>query len=288
MIKSILNISDLKASEILKIISLEESNSLLPKKSIGLIFEKPSTRTRISFFVGLHELGLTPIDIKFEELNISREESFEDTFRALNCYLDGLIYRTTDHNKLLMAQNYFDKPIINALSDLSHPCQILSDLYTINEQFGKISIPVLWVGDLNNITYSLVEVANLFPELELYIYSPMEIINNHNWNTNSNIHFVDKLQNINLKKIKCVMTDVHISMNDKNSDEKKLLLNPFIVDQSLMNSTSDDSVFMHCLPAKIGNEVTQEVFTSPKSIVWKQARNRLIVQKKILRLIEWN
>src|SRR5210317_2239214 len=169
---NIFNISDLNAHEIISLFNLQNDQEVLSHKSIGLIFEKHSTRTRLSFAVGISSLGGNSIDIKFEELNISREESFEDTFRAMNCYLDGLIYRTTDHQKLITAAQYFDKPIINALSDVSHPCQILSDLLTLKENFGSLDIHILWMGDMNNVTYSLVEAANLIEEIRLTICTP--------------------------------------------------------------------------------------------------------------------
>ena len=134
MINHFLNISDLTRKDIFTILDESEDSNILQNKSIGLLLEKYSTRTRLSFSVGISNLGGNVIDIKFEELNISREESFEDTFRAMDCYLDGLVYRTDLHQKLITASKYFNKPIINALSDHSHPCQIISDLLTLKEK----------------------------------------------------------------------------------------------------------------------------------------------------------
>ena len=156
MIKNFYNISDLSKEDINTILSIEISPKELLKKNIGLLFEKYSTRTRLSFSVGIHNMGGNCVDLRYSELNISRQESFEDTFLAFNCYLDGLIYRTTDHHKLIAASQYFDKPIINALSDVSHPCQILSDLLTLKEHFGSLDAHILWMGDMTNVTYSLV------------------------------------------------------------------------------------------------------------------------------------
>jgi ornithine carbamoyltransferase len=166
MIKNLFQISDLKLEDIINILNIQISPKNLLGKSIGLLFEKHSTRTRLSFSVGIQNMGGNCVDLRFSELNISREESFEDTFRAFNCYLDGLVYRTTDHQKLITAANYFDKPIINALSDVSHPCQILSDLLTLKEHFGSLDIHILWMGDMNNVTFSLVEAANLIEDLK--------------------------------------------------------------------------------------------------------------------------
>ena len=169
MNKNFFNISDLSEQSIIQIIDSNLDIPSLNNKNIGMIFEKYSTRTRLSFAVGISSLGGNGIDIKFEELNISRNESFEDTFRAMNCYLDGLIYRTNDHQKLINASKFFEKPIINALSDLSHPCQILSDLLTLKEHFGSLNCNILWVGDMNNVCFSLVEASNLIADISLTI-----------------------------------------------------------------------------------------------------------------------
>lgn len=284
-----LDISDLSSQNLRDILNIETNNSnYLKDKSIGMIFEKYSTRTRLSFNVGISQLSGNPVDIKFEDLNISREESFEDTFRAMSCYLDGLVYRTSDHNKLIKASKYFNKPIINALSDISHPCQALSDLYTLKETFNSLDVSVLWMGDMNNVCFSLVEVANLIEEFKLTICSPKEISENLKWNTNSNINIVNKISDIDLSSIQCVMTDVFISMNDLENEAKVNLLKDYIVNDDLMAKTGKDSIFMHCLPAKVGFEVSKSVFESSKSIVWRQAYNRMIAQKKLLQFINWD
>ena len=285
MIKNFFHISDLSKDDINTILEIEISPKKLASKNMGLIFEKYSTRTRLSFSVGIHNMGGNCIDLRFSELNISRKESFEDTFRAFNCYLDGLIYRTTDHQKLITAAQYFDKPIINALSDISHPCQILSDLLTLKEQFSSLDVHILWMGDMNNVTYSLVESANLIEEIKLTICTPKQISSTINCNMNSNIEVVSNLESVDLGQVNCVMTDVFISMNDKDSEEKISLLKPYSVTSELMAKTASESIFMHCLPAKVGLEVSEEVFRSPKSIVWRQAYNRMVAQQKLLQFI---
>ena len=284
MINSFFNISDFNRDDIIKIINNNFSNEI-PNLNIGLIFEKPSTRTRLSFTIGIKELKANPIDLRFNELNISRDESFEDTIRAFECYLDGLIYRTTSHQRLLDAKKFFHKPIINALSDQSHPCQALSDFFTLKEFFGKIELNILWMGDMNNVCFSHVELANLLPEINLYICCPDEISSKIDWNLNSNISVFNSLDEIDLSKINCVMTDVFISMNDDDSNLKIELLKPYSVTSELMFKTSPNSVFMHCLPAKIGHEVSEDVIRGPKSIVWRQAYNRMVAQKKLLQFI---
>ena len=285
MINNFFNISDFSQEVVYSILNKNHDNDCLNKKSIGLIFEKHSTRTRLSFSVGVSRLGGNAVDIRFDELNFSRKESFEDTFRAFNCYLDGLVYRTTDHQKLITASKYFDKPIINALSDISHPCQILSDLLTLKENFGSLDVNILWIGDMNNVTFSLVEAANLIEEIKLTICTPDKISSPINWKMNSNIEVVSNLKIVDLGKVNCVMTDVFISMNDEDSDEKISLLKPYCVNSELMAKTASNSIFMHCLPAKVGLEVSEEVFRSSKSIVWRQAYNRMVAQQKLLQFI---
>lgn len=285
MLSNFFNISDISPEQLSEILSININKSLLKNKNIGLLFENYSTRTRLSFSVGIQNMGGNCVDLRFSELNISRQESFEDTFRAFNCYLDGLIYRTTDHQKLIDAAHYFDKPIINALSDLSHPCQILGDLLTLKENFGSLEISILWMGDMNNVLYSLVEAANLLDQIKLTICSPTQISSTINWKMNSNIEVVSEIESIDFAKVNCVMTDVFISMNDDESDEKISLLKPYCVNSELMFKTASNSIFMHCLPAKVGFEVSEEVFRSSKSIVWRQAYNRMVAQQKLLQLI---
>ena len=285
MSKNLFHISDLSKEDIDNILNIEYLPNKLEGKNIGLLFEKYSTRTRLSFSVGIHNMGGSFIDLRLSDLNISRQESFEDTFRAFNCYLDGLIFRTTDHQKLITATQFFNKPIINALSDLSHPCQIISDLLTLKEKFGSLNVHILWMGDMNNVTYSLVEAANLIEEIKLTICTPEKISSTINWKMNKNIEVVFNLESVDLEKVNCVMTDVFISMNDEDSDEKITLLKPYSVTSGLMAKTASDSIFMHCLPAKVGLEVSEEVFRSSKSIVWKQAYNRMIAQQKLLQFI---
>ena len=285
MIQNFFNISDLTKNQIIEILLLKAEEKLISKKNIGLLFEKNSTRTRLSFFAAINSLDGHPIEIKLEELNFSRGESFEDTFRAMDCYLDGLVYRTTNHKHLIEASKFFSKPIINALSDISHPCQILSDLFTLREHFGSLNIQILWVGDMNNVCFSLVEVANLINDINLIIYTPSSISNEKNWIFHSNISIINSLEDIDLSLVNCVMTDVFISMNDKDSAEKIKLLKEYTVNKELISKTGTNSVFMHCLPAKVGFEVSEEVFRGPKSIVWRQAYNRLVAQKKLLQFI---
>ncbi len=287
--KKLLNISDLNQKDFLQIIDYAESltiknENLLANKNIGLIFEKNSTRTRLSFQVGINQLHGKYIDVRFEELNLNRFESYEDTFEIMSCYLDYLVFRTTDHKKLELAYKFFRKPIINALSDLSHPCQAISDIYTLKENFGTIdNLNIVWMGDMNNVLFSLLEVIAFTKNTKVDIFTDRNIYleNKENFNINNNINFHFDINEDIISKANCIMTDVFTSMNDKQNKEN--ILSKFQVNDKIISMTNEKSVFMHCLPAKIGSEVTEDVIKGKKSIVLTQAKNRLVAQKGILK-----
>lgn len=281
------DISDLSKVQLQDIVSNKVPNISLKDKNIGCLYEKPSTRTRLSFAVGINNLKGRVVDLKFDELNFSRDESIEDTFRAMGCYLDGLVFRTTSHKKLLMGNEFMKKPIINALSDKSHPCQTLADLITLYQQFNTFNIEVSWFGDFSNVLFSLVEAVNILDQIKLNIFSETSLIESNNWNFGKKIKIYDKVDHKVISRSNCIMTDVFISMNDENDENKLLKLKDFQVNRELIQNTNNDCVFMHCLPAKIGMEVTKEVIEGSKSIVWKQAKNRLIAQERLMKCINW-
>jgi len=291
-LKNLLNISDLSKDDFNSILSFASSikpntENCLKNKNIGLIFEKNSTRTRLSFQVGLNQLQGKYIDIKLEELNLQRVESFEDTFEIMSCYLDALVFRTTNHEKLKLASKYFKKPIINALSDISHPCQAISDIYTLKEHFQKEDgFKIVWCGDLNNVLFSLLESMKYLTSSKIDIFTDKIIYekNYENFLNLDNISYHFEIDDKILASADCVMTDVFNSMNDK--DDKEALLKRFMVNQELMKKTSDTTVFMHCLPAKIGSEVSNDVIKGSKSIVLKQAKNRMVAQRGIMKWLE--
>ena len=290
--KNLLNISDLSKDHFNSILSFASSikpntENCLKNKNIGLIFEKNSTRTRLSFQVGINQLQGKYIDIKLEELNLQRVESFEDTFEIMSCYLDALVFRTTNHEKLKLASKYFKKPIINALSDISHPCQAISDIYTLKEHFQKEDgFNIVWCGDLNNVLFSLLESMKYLTSSKIDIFTDKKIYekNYENFLNLDNISYHFEIDDKILGSADCIMTDVFNSMNDK--DDKEALLKRFMVDQELMNKASDTAVFMHCLPAKIGSEVSNDVIKGSKSIVLKQAKNRMVAQRGIMKWLE--
>ena len=290
--KNLLNISDLSKDDFNSILSFASSikpniEDCLKNKNIGLIFEKNSTRTRLSFQVGINQLQGKYIDIKLEELNLQRVESFEDTFEVMSLYLDALVFRTTSHEKLKLASKYFKKPIINALSDISHPCQAISDIYTLKEHFKKEDdFKIVWCGDLNNVLFSLLESMTYLTSSKIDIFTDKKIYekNYENFLNLDNISYHFEIDDKILGSADCVMTDVFNSMNDK--EDKETLLKKFMVNQELMKKTSDKAVFMHCLPAKIGSEVSNDVLKGSKSIVLKQAKNRLVAQRGIMKWLE--
>ncbi len=287
--KNLININDLSNNDFNKILKYSKKLShtkeyFLKDKNVGLIFEKSSTRTRLSFQVGINQLGGNYIDIKFNELNLSRFESYEDTFKMMNCYLDAIVFRTSDHEKLYLASKYFNKPIINALSDLSHPCQAISDFYTLNEHFQRLNnLEISWMGDLNNVLLSLLESAILIKNIKFNIFTDQKIFDEKklSFNNFKNVNFFFDLNYDIIGKSDCIMTDVYNSMNDKY--DKEAILKKFQVNEELMSYTNDNAVFMHCLPAKVNSEVTKNVLESSKSIVLKQAENRLHAQKGIMK-----
>ena len=290
--KSFLNISDLSKNDFNKILDYSDilkSNldDCLKNKNIGLIFEKNSTRTRLSFQVGINQLQGNFVDIRLEDLNLNRFESLEDTFEVMACYLDCLVIRTTDHKKLELAKKFFKKPIINALSDLSHPCQAISDIFTIKEHFGRLNdINILWMGDINNVLISLIETLDFLENVKIDILTDESIYNNYkrvlNKSDKIKVHF--QINNEILRSADCIMTDVFNSMNDKN--DKEPLLKKFQVNKNIMSELPTNSVFMHCLPAKIDSEVTLDVIKGNQSIVMQQAKNRMVAQRGILKWLE--
>ena len=290
--KKLLNISDLSKSDFDSILTFANSikpniEDCLKNKNIGLIFEKNSTRTRLSFQVGINQLHGKYIDIKLDELNLQRVESFEDTFEIMSCYLDALVFRTSNHQKLALASKFFKKPIINALSDISHPCQAISDIFTLKEHFQKDEgFKIVWCGDLNNVLFSLLESMKFLKSSKIDIFTDRKIYenNHHNFPKEENISYHFELNDKILDSADCVMTDVFNSMNDK--EDKESLLKKFMVNQELMKKTPDSAVFMHCLPAKIGSEVSNDVIKGSKSIVLKQAKNRMVAQRGIMKWLE--
>jgi len=262
----------------------------LDGKILIMIFEKPSTRTRISFDLAVKQLGGKSLILNPDEIHYGTgNESLYDTAKVLSQYADIVMLRTHEHKNVVEFSKYLSIPIINGLTDLSHPCQIMSDIMTFEELKGPIkNKKIAWLGDGNNIVYSLIEAAVQF-DFELCIASPKGYEPNKNilqWakKNKGNITITkDPIKAAN--SADCVMTDKWISMGDKiNKSKKKKILKPYQVNKKIMKVAAKNSIFMHCLPASRGEEVTSDVMDGKQSAVWLEALNRIHAQKSI---IEW-
>ena len=303
--KNFINISDISKKELRLIIenaklrknkrlkknkNAVDEDMLLNGKILVMIFEKPSTRTRISFDIAVKQLGGKSLTLSPDEIHYGNgNESLHDTAKILSQYADIVMLRTHIHKKVLDFSKYLDIPIINGLTDLNHPCQIMSDIMTYEELRGPIkNKKVAWLGDGNNIVYSLIEASVQFG-FELSIacpkgYEPNTKIVNWAKKNNSKIEITKKALTA-AKNADCVMTDKWISMGDKISIVKKRkALQPYQVNKKIMNAAKKNSLFMHCLPANRGDEVTDDIIDGKQSAVWLAALNRIHVQKSI---IEW-
>ncbi len=272
-----------------------EKNALDPDvplegKILAMIFEKPSTRTRISFDIAAKQLGGKSLTLNHDEIHYgSGGESLRDTAKVLSQYADIVMIRTYEHKKVEQFSKYLSIPIINGLTDLSHPCQIMSDIMTFEEMKGPINNKkIAWIGDGNNVLYSLIEAAVQF-DFNLSFACPKGFGPNKKilqWAKEQKgkiSFFTDSKIAVNSADL--IMTDKWISMGSKTDKKnKKKFFKSFQVNDKIMKLTKKDSIFMHCLPANRGEEVTDEVLDGKQSAVWLQALNRIHVQKSI---IEW-
>jgi len=251
-------------------------------KTLGMIFEKESTRTRVSFNVGFKKLGGSSIELNTKAIGFGKRESYEDIIKTLSQYIDCLMIRNDDHNIIKYLSSLNVIPIINGLSNISHPCQILSDLLTINEKLGNINNQnICWVGDYNNVLRSLIDLQNIY-KFKLNIVMPKEILKKSKSQlvkNNKNV-MITSIINEGIKYADCVMTDAWVSMGEKNT--KKRYFKNFQINSDIMKNTSKNAIFMHCLPAHRNEEVSSELLDSKRSVVWDQAKNRMYVQQAII------
>ena len=303
--KNFINISDISKTDLRKILDnaklRKEKRSNLNKNAIDpdapldgkiliMLFEKPSTRTRVSFDLAVKQLGGKSLILNPDEIHYgSGNESLHDTAKILSEYADIVMLRTNAHKNILEFSKNLNVPIINGLTDLSHPCQIMSDIMTFEELKGPIkNKKIAWLGDGNNVVYSLIEAAVQF-EFQLSIACPKGCEPNKKvlqWAKKNNGNILLTKDPIKAaSSADCIMTDKWISMGDKtNKNKKKIVLKAYQVNKKIMKVTNKDSIFMHCLPASRGEEVTNEVIDSQQSAVWLEALNRVHAQKSI---IEW-
>jgi ornithine carbamoyltransferase len=298
--RNLLSMQDLSRDDIHSLISKASiykknrflSERLLKGKTLGLIFQKPSTRTRVSFEIAMMQLGGNTIYLNSNDLQLARGESIEDTAKTLSLYVDILVARVFSHSDVEDLARYSNIPVINGLSDLYHPCQAMADLMTINENKGRLEgLKLAWVGDGNNVFNDLliacvkagIFVTAAIPrgyEPPAFVLKIAEAASFHN----KPAFKITNEPNEAADDADVIATDTFISIGseDERDARKKIFLPKFQINSSLMKLAKSDSIFMHCLPAKRGEEVTAQVLDGKSSVVWDEAENRLHIQKAIL------
>ena len=257
----------------------------LAGKTVAMIFEKPSTRTRVSFEVGIVQLGGTPLVLSAQDLQLGRGETIEDTARVLSRYVDAIMIRCFDHDTALSLAEHATVPVINALTNRSHPCQLMADLQTMIEYHGPLAgQTVAWLGDGNNVASSWVEAAALFGfQLRMacpHGYAPPAELLAWARAKGGNIILTEDVAEA-VDQVQSVVTDVWVSMGQEGGSQRQDLA-AYQVNEEVMKQAAGDAIFMHCLPAKRGLEVSAAVIDGPQSAVFDEAENRLHAQKAIL------
>jgi len=293
--KDLLTGDELSSKEFLELIDfsikLKEENKtvkgkqLLENKTLAMLFEKPSTRTRVSFEAGMKQLGGHTIILSLNEMQHSRGESVEDTAKTLSGYVDGIVARVYEHSFIEDLAKHATVPVINGLSNSYHPCQTLADFMTIKEHKKNFKdIKIAWIGDGNNVCNSLIFGCSK-TQTKISIATPKgfepdsEVVKKASKNTTVDLTTDPKSA---VKDANVVMTDTFMSIHTSDSKQAEKFLPSFQVNQSLMVKAKKDAIFMHCLPAKRDQEVTSEVIDGAQSAVWTQAENRLHTQKALL------
>ena len=290
--KHFIDINNFKKKEIDEIISLAKKIKKNPKKysssckdkTLGLIFEKQSLRTRLSFNVGMQKLGGSVLELQSKDIGFdNKREKAEDVLNVLSQYIDFLMIRNDNHKQIVNLSKENILPIINGLTEYSHPCQILGDFLTLQENFKNYkNLNIVWIGDYNNVLRSLIHLQNIY-NFKLNVVVPHQIFKHHKNEflkfKNKNLkYFADPI--LGVKNSNCIMTDVWVSMGEKNNKIK--YFKNFTVNKKIMSNASNNAIFMHCLPAKRGKEVTSDVLDGKNSVVLKQAKNRMYIQQAIL------
>lgn len=263
-----------------------ERSKPLDGKVLAMIFDKPSTRTRVSFDVGMRQLGGETIMLTGTEMQLGRSETIADTAKVLSRYVDAIMIRTTDHARLLELTEHATIPVINGLTDDTHPCQLMADIMTFEEQRGPVAGKTFaWTGDGNNVLHSLLEASARF-SFKLNVATPEgsepqeKYIDwaRKNGGAVSMTHSPEEA----VSGADCVVTDTWVSMNQEHRARGHNIFGPYQVNAALMAKAKPDALFMHCLPAHRGEEVTNEVIDGPHSVVFDEAENRLHAQKAVL------
>lgn len=293
--KDLLTGDEISSKEFLELIDfsikLKEENKtvkgkqLLENKTLAMLFEKPSTRTRVSFEAGMKQLGGHTIILSLNEMQYSRGESVEDTAKTLSGYVDGIVARVYEHSFIEDLAKHATVPVINGLSNSYHPCQTLADFMTIKEHKKKFKdIKIAWIGDGNNVCNSLIFGCSK-TQTDIVIATPKgfepnpEVVKKASENTTIDLTTDPESA---VKDADIVMTDTFTSIHTSDPKRTEKFLPSFQVNESLMEKAKNDAIFMHCLPAKRDQEVTSAVIDGSQSVVWDQAENRLHSQKALL------
>ena len=294
-VRHFLDIHELDSGELRRIIDIagdlkgegKHARETTPgQKTLAMIFDKPSTRTRVSFEVAIKALGGDAVVLNAKDMQLGRGETIEDTAKVLSRYVDAIMIRTDSHEKLVHMAEAATVPVINGLTDFSHPCQIMADIMTFEEHRGTIRGKTLaWTGDGNNVANSWIHAAQRF-DFNLNIACPDELRPNPDvveWakQRQARVRILD-YPNEAVAGADAVMTDVWVSMGDAEPDRRRRLLAPYQVNDALMSAATAETLFLHCLPAHRDEEVTADVIDGPQSVVFDQAENRLHAQKGIL------
>ncbi len=295
-VKHFLDLSEIPPKELRRMIELARTfkksrRSLIAKKplegrTLAMVFDKPSTRTRVSFYVAMRELGGNVITLTGEEMQLGRGETVADTARVLSRYVDLIMIRTLDHAMVAELAAHATVPVINGLTKLSHPCQVMADVFTFEEKKGSIrGKTVAWSGDANNVLASWVHAAARF-DFGLKVATPKEhgprpVLRDWARQSGAAVTFLRDPEEA-VAGADCIVTDTWVSMGDRDGKKRHNVFKPYQVNGALMKLAKRDAIFMHCLPAHRGEEVTDEVIDGPQSVVFDEAENRLHAQKGIL------
>ncbi|AZO64543.1 ornithine carbamoyltransferase [Mesorhizobium mediterraneum] len=263
-----------------------ERTKPLEGKVLAMIFDKPSTRTRVSFDVGMRQLGGETIMLTGTEMQLGRSETIADTAKVLSRYVDAIMIRTTSHDRLLELTENATVPVINGLTDDTHPCQLMADIMTFEEHRGPVAgKTIAWTGDGNNVLHSLLEASARFRfNLNVAVPEGSEPAQKHvDWSTahGGKLNFTRSPEEA-VHEADCVVTDCWVSMGQEHRARGHNVFSPYQVNAALMAKAKPDALFMHCLPAHRGEEVTDEVIDGPHSVVFDEAENRLHAQKAVL------
>jgi ornithine carbamoyltransferase len=270
-----------------------EEHRLLPGRSLAMIFEKPSARTRVSFEVGMFQLGGSAVDLRADDIQLGERETIKDAAHALSRYVDAIMMRTFDQARVDELAEHASVPVINGLTDQTHPCQALADLMTIRERFGRLSgVRVAYLGDGNNVCRSLMRGASKFgmrftaatPKGYEPLQRPLEETRKVAIQQGGTVELTHDAHAA-AKGAQVLYTDTWTSMGQEDERPQRLRdLAGFGIDEQLLSLAADDAIVMHCLPAHYGEEIAEDVLYGPRSAVWDQAENRLHAQKAILAL----